>query len=633
MARSSTSARKRGLAALLAAATTVSGAALLAPGTSIAASHREAPYIQGDPAVDNTDTYAFVSPDDANSVTMIGSWWPFEEPAGGPNFYPWDTQAAYDFNIDNDGDATADITYRWTFKDVDKRPSVENGGVPGTFLYANGPVTQLRNAKGEVAVDENLLFHQTYDLTVIREGAATGTVVLRDAPVAPSNVGVATIPDYVKLRKEAVTNVTTPQGQAQSYVGQTDDAFFLDLRIFDLLYGGDLSEKGNDTLSGYNVNSIAYKVPKAALAANNDAGKNPVVGIWSTTSRKKTRVFADTGAGFNQATNDNAPSRDAANETGDFVQVSRLGNPLVNEAVVPAQLKDYFNRSRPGQDGALLGEVQDPEVPRLIEGVYKIPNPNKLPNPAAAKRNDLVATFLTGFSERAFAGTTFGGAAKGNGVNANLNSLDLNAVQPSDGVKPAEYLRLNVNVPPTAANNAKFSRLGAVAGDLAGYPNGRRLTDDITDVTLLAAEGFLLGQDKAILDAIGTLDGVNKNDRPHLNEFPYIADPHTGSDVREGSTPVQFKQRFTSNRGRVTTKVTGITPAAPGGFVQLYRINADGSSTGLGSMTLNGAGTESVTKVFPATPGTQLTLNYRVFPKRGSVATANRGVPTTFTVR
>jgi hypothetical protein len=621
MARPSVTA-KRGLAVLLAAATTVSGAALLAPGTSSASSHREAPYIQGDPSVDNTDTYAFVSPDDANTVTMIGSWWPLEEPAGGPNFYPWDTKAAYDLNVDNNGDAKPDITYRWTFKDVDKRAGVKNGGADGTFLYANGPVTSN--------TDDNLLFRQTYDLTVINNGAATGTVVLKDAPVAPSNVGVTTIPDYVKLRKEAVTPVTTPQGQAQSYVGQTDDAFFLDLRIFDLLYGAG-TEKGYDTLSGFNVNSIAYKVPKAALTANNDPAKNPVVGIWSTTSRLKNRVFADTGAAPGAASQGpTGPSRDAATESGNFVQVSRLGNPLVNEAVVPAQLKDYFNRSQPTQDGVLLGEVQNPEVPTLIEGVFGVKNPNTLPNAAAAKRNDLVATFLTGYSKRAFAGDTFGGAAKGNGVNADLNSLDLNAVSPQP--TPAEYLRLNVNVPPTAATDPKFSRLGALGGDLAGYPNGRRLTDDITDETLLAAEGALIGQDPAVLKVIGSFDGVDKNDRPFLSEFPYIADPHTGSDPREGQTPVTFQQNFTSAKGQVTTSVSRITPAAPGGFVQLYRINADGSSTGLGSMTLDASGTKSVTKVFPAVVGSKITLNYRVFPKRGSAAQFNRGVATTITV-
>ncbi|MDP9461334.1 MAG: DUF4331 domain-containing protein [Actinomycetota bacterium] len=618
MARLVPPARRRGLAALLAGATAVSGAALLAPGTSTASSHREAPYISMDPSVDNTDTYAFVSPDDPNSVTFIANWWPFEEPAGGPNFYPWDPDAAYDINIDNDGDAKADIVYRWTFNNRDRRDDVQNGGLPGTILYNNGPVTSLD--------DENLLFRQTYDLTVMREGSSTGTVVLDDAPVAPSNVGVASMPDYTKLRREAVRTVASPAGQTQSYVGQADDPFFLDLRVFDLLYGGNLSERGYDTLKEYNVNTIAYKVPKAAVVARGDAARNPVIGVWSTTSRRQTKVFKDTGAAPAPSENDLS---DAANHSGEFVQVSRLGNPLVNEAVVPAQLKDFFNRLEPTGDAALLSEVQNPELPTLIEAVYGIRNPNRnRGNTAAANRNDLVAAFLTGFSRDVFAGRTFGGAGRGV-VNADLNSLDLNEVSPNPA--PAEYLRLNVNVPPTPA--ARANRLGVVGGDLGGFPNGRRLQDDVVDIAIQVFEGALVGQDPAVLRTLSALDGVNGNDRPFLNTFPYIADPHAGSDPRTGREKVMFKQEFTSSNGMVMTQVKNITPAAPGGFVQLYRINPDGSSTGLGSMKLNGAGTASVRKVFPARRGERLTLNYRVFTDRRSAAESNRGVPTTFTVR
>jgi hypothetical protein len=290
--------------------------------------------------------------------------------------------------------------------------------------------------------DENLLFRQTYDLDVITD---TGTTTIVDnGLVAPSNVGKATIPDYAAPRAAAVTGKT---GGGKSYVGQADDSFFLDLRIFDLLYGGDLSEVGDDTLSGYNVNTIALELPKELLVANGDATANPVIGVWSTTSRQKMRVFADTNEGPTTSATD---STDETTDSGDFVQVSRLGNPLVNEAVVPANLKDFFNRSTPDKDGQFLGKVQDPEVPFLIELLYKIPNPNKLDTPPAAKRNDLVAGFLTGFSKDVFAGTTFGGLGAGV-VDADLNSLDLNAVNPNPA--PAEYLRLNVNVPPTAEPN------------------------------------------------------------------------------------------------------------------------------------------------------------------------------------
>jgi len=192
---------------------------------------------------------------------------------------------------------------------------------------------------------------------------------------------------------------------------------------------------------------------------------------------------------------------------------------------VPANLKDFFNRSTPDKDAQFLGKVQDPEVPFLIELLYKIPNPNKLDQENAENRNDLVAGFLTGFSKDVFAGTTFGGLGAGV-VNADLISLDLNAVSPNPA--PAEYLRLNVNVPPTAEPN----RLGVVGGDLAGFPNGRRLTDDVVDIALQVLEGVLIlpeGDTKATVAGLG--DAVNKNDRRFLKTFPFIADPHSGSDV------------------------------------------------------------------------------------------------------
>ncbi|MCW2614581.1 MAG: hypothetical protein JWN08_1575 [Frankiales bacterium] len=598
------SARRRALAIIAAAATTASGAALLGPGTSSASSHREAPYIANDPAVDNTDTYAFVSPDNAANVTLIANWSPFSEPAGGPNFFPWDTDAAYDINVDNDGDAKPDLVYRWIFSDVDKR-----GAGAGTFLYANGPVDTLD--------DPNLLFRQTYDLQVIQEGGPTVTLI-DDGKVAPSNVGVATIPDYVKLRNEAILPVT---GGGKSYVGQADDPFALDLRIFDLLYGGNLSEVGYDTLSGFNVNTVALELPKTALVAAGNATANPVIGVWSTTSRKKTRVFASDNA---TPTTTMTDSSDATTDTGPYVQVSRLGNPLVNEAVVPANLKDYFNRSTPDKDIQFVGKVQDPEVPQLIEGIYKIPNPNKLAGQTNDdKRNDLVGAFLTGFSKKNFASGPSAGV-----VDADLNSLNMNAVSPN--AVPAEYLRLNVNVPPTAKEN----RLGVIGGDLAGFPNGRRLNDDVVDIALQVLEGVLLRPAGDLKTAVAGLgDAVSVNDRPFLKTFPFIADPHTGSDPRKGQTPVSFVQNFTSQNGTVTANATRISPAAKGGFAQLYRINADGSATGLGSSAISADGTATVTKTFRVAPGTRLTLNWRVFPARGSAAQENRGVPTTITVR
>jgi hypothetical protein len=617
------SARSRVLAILTATATAAGGVALLGPGTSSASSHREAPYTQTDPSADNTDTYAFVSPDDPDSVTLIANWLPFQEPAGGPNFFPWDPTARYEIHVDNDGDAKPDLTYRWLFKDIDNRGTAERGDTDGTFLYNDGPVTSYDDAA--------LKFKQSYTLqtvTYAEDGTENPAVpIVSDGKVAPSNVGVASMPDYVKLRNEAIT--TTAVG-GKSYVGQADDPFYLDLRIFDLLYGGDFSEVGYDTLSGYNVNTVALQLPKNLLVANGDASKNPVIGVWSTTSRQKTRVFADDNADPATGVND---SSDTTTDSGDFVQVSRLGNPLVNEAVVPANLKDFFNRSTPDTDAKFLAKVQDPEVPILVESVYGIPNPNKLDNAAATKRNDLVAAFLTGFSKDVFAGNTFGGLGKGV-LDADLNSLDLNEVSPSPA--PAEYLRLNVNVAPKKPGDAGFSRLGAVGGDLSGFPNGRRLQDDVVDIALQVLEGVLVrpeGDLKTAVAGLGDAVDANERERPLLSTFPYIADPHTGSDPRKGQTPVSFVQNFTSANGVVTASATRITPAAKGGFAQLYRINADGSATGLGSSQISEDGTATVTKQFQVKPGTRITLNWRVFPARGSAAQENRGIPTTITVR
>ena len=610
------SARRRALAIIAAAATTASGAALLGPGTSSASSHREAPYIQGDPAVDNTDTYVFVSPNDPGKVTMVASWSPLQEPAGGPTFYPWDIDAAYDINIDNDGDAKADLVYRWTFKDNDSSITVDRGagnGGKGTFLYNDGPVTSLD--------DENLRAKQTYDLAVINGDTGASKNIVTGGKVAPSNVGKASMPDYPRQLRAAAVTPTTDGGK--SYVGQTDDAFFLDLRVFDLIYGGNLSEVGYDTLSGFNVNSVSLELPKSLLVANGNATANPVIGVWSTTARKKTRVFADNNATPTAGVSD---ASDATVDSGAFVQVSRLGNPLVNEVVVPRHLKDFYNRSTPDTDSKFLGKVQDPEVPALVESIYKIPNPNKLAAAPAKNRNDLVGTFLTGFSRDVYAGRTFGGAAAGI-VDADLNSLDINEVSPNP--VPAEYLRLNVNVPPLSPGKKGYSNLGVIGGDLSGYPNGRRLNDDVTDITLRVAEGTLLRPAgdpfKRTVDGLG--DAVSANDKPFLTSFPFITDPHSGSDPRKGSKAVGFFQNFSNSRGVVSAQATRLPAAAKGGLAQLVRTNRDGSQTQLAKLTITGASTPVVKVNVPRF--TNVVLHWRILLPTSSAVTSNMGVPTT----
>ncbi len=438
------------------AALTVTGGLLVAagmagigPSGAQASSHREAPLIAGAPQYDTTDVYAFRSPDRHNTVSLIANWHPFSEPAGGPNFYAFAPDARYNIKVDNDGDAKADLIYRWTFKD--------NYRSRDTFLYNNGPVTSLR--------DENLNYYQTYRLTQIRDGRQK--VLVKNRRVVPSDVGQASMPDYERLRDAGTNDIGSGPGRLQSFVGQAEDPFFLDLRVFDLLYGGDLSEAGDDTLAGFNVNSVALQVPRRMLADGRDAAKNPIIGVWSTTDRKSVN--------------------------GRYRQVSRLGMPLVNEVVIPVGDKDRFNASNPRADGQFLKYVTKPELPKVIEAVYGFEAPEE-------PRNDLVSVFLTGLE----------------GLN-----------QP-DGVTPSEQLRLNMSTPVSSNPN----RLGAVGGDTQGFPNGRRLSDDVLDIALQASQGALLtpeqGDPESGDDGLG--DGVNVNDAEFSNSFPYLALPARGSD-------------------------------------------------------------------------------------------------------
>jgi hypothetical protein len=438
----------------LAAVLTASSFALLRTETGTASSHREAPLIAGDPRNDNTDVYAFVSPDRPDTVTLLANWIPFQEPNGGPNFYTFDTNSRYNIKIDNDGDAKPDIVYQWTFRDDDRRGNA-------TFLYNNGPVTSLN--------DENLLFRQRYRLT--RSTAAGTRTLISNGIVAPSNVGPASMPDYATLRDQAVRRV---HGGGLAFAGQADDPFFLDLRVFDLLYGGNLSEVGQDTLKGYNVSTLALQIPARDLALKGDPKRNPVIGVWATTDKWSPRGF---------------------------VQVSRLGQPLVNEVVLPAGLKDAFNALPPHKDAdqaAVVKRVTDPEVPKLLEAIYGIKAP-KTP------RNDLVEIFLTGI-------------AKANGpIKADLNSQILN--KDAGRLRPSEMLRLNMAIPPTANPN----RLGVLAGDLQGFPNGRRLGDDVVDIALQAMAGAALTG--KLVPELATGDKVDANDQPFLRGFPYVALP------------------------------------------------------------------------------------------------------------
>jgi hypothetical protein len=474
--------------ALAAGGLAAAGVTALEPEAARASSHREAPLISGQPQYDNTDLYAFVSPDHPDTTTIVANWIPFEEPAGGPNFYQFAEDARYDVHIDSDGDAQGDLLYRWTF-----RTHVKNGN---TFLYNTGPVESLD--------DPDLNVTQTYDIDVLQlrhQKLVSKTKLADDVPVAPSNVGKASMPDYQKLRDQAVRELT---GGAKAFAGQADDPFFLDLRVFDLLYGGDLSEVGRDTLKGFNVNTVALQLPSKWIRQSDE---QPVVGIWSTTQRK--------------------------NAQGHWTQVSRLGMPLVNEVVVPQKAKDRFNASSPWNDAQFLPFVTKPELPKLIEAIYKIKAP-------AEPRNDLVDVFLKGVQ----------------GLN-----------QPPN-VRPAEALRLNTSIQPTA----EPKRLGVLDGDNAGFPNGRRLSDDIIDISLQVVEGELVGQKNDLGDA------VDANDKKFGSSFPYVANPTAGS---RGKTA----KPAGGENGDVRTQL-GVGPTGTSGLSDDTLLVASAASAGTGFLLI-----------------------------------------------
>lgn len=465
-----------------------------------ASSHREAPLITGDPLADNTDVYAFVDPNDPTLVNLIANFIPFQEPAGGPYFYKFDDNVRYDINVDNNGDAVADVSFQLTF--------VTTIANPNTHLLNTGPINTLRG-------DPDLNVQQFYTLTLVRPGA--GNVVLdTNLPVVPANIGPRSTPNYEALAATGVQSFATPNGVGRSFCGQRDEGFFVDIgSIFDLfglregfntLHAIPLpNQSAAGNTDGFNVHTIALQLPISLLTAGNTTPTDPnaanaVIGVWSTANRPAMKVLIGDGT---------------ATHSGAFVQVSRLGNPLVNESVIPIGLKDRFNASQPTGDAQFLAAVQDPEPARLIDTLYPVDVP-------PAPRNDVVAVFLTGIA----------------GANQPRNG-------PGSGGAPvpSEQLRLNVAIPPTPLGSR--NSLGFLAGQLDGFPNGRRVGDDVVDIELRVLAGVLVaGFDRAPNNQLG--DGVNTNDRPYLAVFPYLGTPASGYDSPH------FMRRTTIREGQGT---------------------------------------------------------------------------------
>ena len=477
--------------ALLIAATSVGGV--------FASSHREAPLIAGDPAADNTDLYAFLSPTDPNKLTIIANYVPLEEPAGGPNFFPFDPAVRYEIHIDNNGDGKADINYNFMFKT--QRQATNFAGIP-TFLYNDGQVTSL--------TDPNLLVRQTYDVW------RNGEHIASDVRTPPPNIGPRSTPSYEAL---AASAVATLGNGTKLFAGQRDDAFFVDLgSIFDLAGLRPLNDlhaiplpvaPGIDDVGGFNTNSIAIEIPVQTLTRDHALPTGPndpdaVLGVWASSSRQKLRIFNANGT---------------MSALGPWQQVSRLGNPLINEVVIPTTKKDYWNSQKPNNDSQFAKYYLAPEVAAVANALY-----DALDTPNTSNRGDLVAILLTGLN-----------IPKSTVVPDGLQYTRTGSTQ-------ADMLRVNTGIKPNAAGACVFgvggggtpSRLGALDGDLCGFPNGRRLADDVTDIELRAiVEGYgatlnaVLGvPNRSPNNLLG--DGVDANDMPFLSAFPFIGTPHQG---------------------------------------------------------------------------------------------------------
>ena len=470
------------LTAVLAAAL-VRGAG---PDAGVASSHREAPVISEDPSADNTDVYAFVSPDRPNTVTIVANYIPLEEPAGGPNFNQFADDVLYELKVDNNGDGREDVTYEFEFQ-----TQTRNGD---TFLYNTGPISSPS--------DPNWNRPQTYKVT--RVTRARTTVLGRNLTTPPVNIGPRSTANYGSLMQAAVQDLP---GGIKAYAGQSDDPFFVDLgSIFDLAGLRPFNpahviplntDNGVDGVGGYNTHAIVVQVPITQLTSDGKLHeadeRKAVIGVYATASRQKVQVIDANGR---------------RRDDGNWVQVSRLAEPLINEVVIPLRKKDRWNASDPSDDANFLSHYTSPELTRLGNLLYPV-----LDDAPETGRGDIAAILLTGVPGLNFTGP-----------------------------KKADLIRLNTGIAPTAPVG-EGDRLGVLAGDFAGFPNGRRLEDDVTDIEiralmcgygatvgpLIESLGFCAGNaNRSPNNLLG--DGVDANDRPFQTSFPYVPVPHQGYD-------------------------------------------------------------------------------------------------------
>jgi hypothetical protein len=464
---------------LIAAA--VAAVVMTSGGAVIASSHREAPLITKTPKADATDFYMFRSYESGRDgfVTLIANYQPLQDPYGGPNYFLLDPKTTYQINIDNNADAVADITYDFEVSNV-----YQNLVFPVNGQYVPIPLSNY-GAFGNYDLHPNQNVYEMYQLSVSGPNQArtraTNASTGADVFIKPfDNIGSKSIPDYYRYWQRFVYSATLPgcSTPARVFVGQRREGFAVNLgEVFDLINTNPVGPRNAEPndLFDKNVTTFAMEVPISCLTA---AGGSPIIGAW-TTAR-------------------------TANADNTSTQVSRLSAPLVNEVVIGLPDKDKFNASAPADDGQFATYVTNPVLPELIEVLFPgVQAPNLFP------RTDLVAAFLTGVD----------------GLNKPAN------------VKASEMMRLNTSIAPKVAGLQ--NNLGVIAGDTAGFPNGRRPGDDVVDIALRVSMGVLLTDAQAPSRSLPYTDGTSVEASYFLQTFPYLTTPLPGSPnngVATGST-------------------------------------------------------------------------------------------------
>ena len=488
--------------------------ALVAVPTVFASSHREAPFITGQPKLDATDLYMFRSYETGRSdfVTILANYQPFQDPQGGPNFYMFDPNALYEIHIDNNGDGVEEMTFQFRFNNTSKATAQTVGGKQVKIpLINSSTITGVNPAALNV--------RETFTIDLVRGSRRNGTnantkvtntagnVSVFDKPV--DNIGdkvFGSATGYATYANQHIYNVNIPgcTTPGKVFVGQRKEPFYIAVgKAFDLFnlnpLGAETGGNNND-LENKNVSTLAMEVPISCLTTSAD----PVIGAFTTASLRQGRLINGSPAtGLNNVTRNG----------GAWTQISRLGMPLVNELIIGIDDKDKFNSSRPKNDAANFADyVTNPVLPALIQTLFPTAvAPTKFP------RTDLVTVFLKGIQ----------------GVNQPA------AVVAGNGVL-AEMLRLNTTTP-VVAQGAQNS-LGVAGGDVAGYPNGRRPGDDVVDLSLRVSMGALCvltgatdtlkvgcAPGDAPAGGLALTDGVRKDSTNFGATFPYLTTPLPGN--------------------------------------------------------------------------------------------------------